>query len=1198
MGNKNWTPEQQDAIRARGGTLLVSAAAGSGKTAVLVERVMQRLTDPVSPTSADRLLVVTFTKAAAAEMRERISRRLEQLLEVSPQDRHLQRQYLLLPRAQISTVHSFCSELVRENFYKLGISPDFRVMEESEIALLRQQAILDTLEEAYEQGGEVFLDLLEAFGADRDDRRLMQAIGQIYDFSRSHPFPSRWLKEKAALYEENRPVGETVWGKTILSYAAEAVFSAISFIHSAQEMLVQDGTLQEAYAPAFTSDLDGLLYVQDALKSGDWQAASAAIRGMEFVRLKAVRGYQGDAVKERAVGLRGEAKEIVKELSGLLSFSEEEFREDCARMAPVVRALFDLVERFSERLSQQKAQRKAADFGDLEHWALRLLWKETPEGMVRTEEARQLAAQFDEVMVDEYQDTNEAQDMLFRAVSQEERNLFFVGDVKQSIYSFRQAMPHIFLQRRKTFPAYSRQEDRYPAYLTLDRNFRSRKAVTDTVNFVFRQLMSEQAGGVAYEGEEELVPGAQYPPQDGCETRIDILESPEEGDEPAPEEGIPVWEARHIARMIHQMVGESFPIQEGGISRPVTYRDFCILLRSTNPYAAAYAKELQLCGIPAWTDASHGFFETAEIAGILSLLRVIDNPVQDIPLAAVLMGPVYGFTVDDIAKVRLEGKGIPLYLALSRHAEQGDARSRAVLEDLQAYRTLAATLPSDQLIEEIYQRSGYRHLVQAMDHGSSRLANLQLLLEYAAKWEQSGYAGLSRLLPFFDRLQEQKTDLPAANPLSDAANVVRIMSIHRSKGLEFPVCILAGCSRRFNRDRGEVLLHSRLGIGMKLRDPHALLRYTTLPREAVALELERESVSEELRVLYVAMTRAKEKLVIVTTVPGQKKNLDAWLEGLAAKLDSQPRIPAQVVAGAGCIADWLLLCALRHPSGRMLRERIGVSEDLALSGQTVLPWDIRVEAVSPPWDAEQLSEPSAPAPADPAMVEELERNLRFRYPLEALQHVPAKVTASELAAKYYQEKTGETYLSRPAFLHAAGLTAAERGTALHQFFQFMDYRTAREDPKSELTRLEGEGFLTAEQVRAVDLRRVQAFFASPLAQRMLASSCVLREYQFGVEAPIRLVRPDLQDNPQRIILQGAADCLFAEDDGWILVDYKTDYVQRPEDLWQRYQIQLALYAAAIRKCTGKPVRECFLYSFHLNQAVQGELSWDPETLLD
>ena len=1174
--SRNWTQGQLDAIQARGGTLLVSAAAGSGKTAVLVQRVIERITDPENPIDADRLLVVTFTKAAAAEMRGRIAAEISRLLEADPFSTHLQRQQLLLTRAHISTVDSFCSDLVRQNFFKIGVSPDVRILDESEISILRAETAEETLEEFYAKGDQEFYNFVESFSAGRDDAAVAVTVGRLYDFVRSHPFPKRWLAEKETLYETSDSAAETVWGKTILGFAEDAVDYCAALAKDSLEQMNGDEALSAAYGDAFRSDLVGLDALHEAVVRKNWDRLLSLSENFSWQKLKTLRGRGDDPLKNRVAAARKEVKATVAKLASLLGAPDSQCREDIARLRPIVKKLFEVTLCFSENLDKKKQERRAADFSDLEHWALRLLVRERENGgYERTSEAKELSDSFDEIMVDEYQDTNETQDLIFNAVSRDGNNLFMVGDVKQSIYSFRQAMPQIFLEKRRRFPLYDRQKNEYPACVVLGQNFRSRSGVTDAVNFVFRQLMSRQTGELDYTASEELVPGASYPPLQEPAAELDVINLSDDGDKDAI-----AAESHRIAEVIYGMMDGTPRIADRGTMRPVVYRDFCVLLRSANRPAHDYVRELNALGIPAWADTAGGFFEAYEVGIALSLLQVIDNPSQDIPLLSVMMSPVYGFTADDMAKIRISARKGRLYPAVAAAAKAGNAKAADFLEQVEEFRTLSAAMPADRLIRTAFEKTGLFEIVQAMPNGELRLANLRLFLEYAKRYESSGSGGLSGFLRFLDRMRRSSGDLSAATSLTESANVVRVMSIHRSKGLEFPVCIVAGCARRFNRESPSVLLHPELGLGARLKDETGV-RYNTMPRAAVSLELTRDEMSEELRVLYVAMTRAKDKLVLLATLSDAEKTLSK----LALRLTPEARIQPYVVRSASSIADWLLLCALRHPDGRALRSAAGASEDIVVPAKE--KWEIRLIRPESEMKEDTQPEPIPAAKPDPALEERLSDEMDYVYPYAALNGVCAKEAVSALVGEKFEARYAAT--ARPAFLGEKGMTPAERGTALHAYLQFADYERAADDPRGELERLVSEKYITPAQAQAVDLARAETFFAGPLMKRIAASPHSEREVRFNAEIPAGRVKPELEPpmSEERIVLQGAADLLFEENGGLVLVDFKTDHVKGPEELWNRYRGQLEFYRDAFEQSTGKKVKECLLYSFSLGRTVTG-----------
>lgn len=1179
--SRNWTQSQKNAIYARGGTLLVSAAAGSGKTAVLVQRFIERITDTVSPVDADRLLVVTFTKAAAEEMRGRIAAEISAMLEQDPGNIRLQRQQILLSRAKIGTIDSFCSDLVRENFFKLGIAPDFRILDDGEMAVLRSQTVSDTLDEFYAQGDSAFFEFVEEFSSGRDDSRIEDTVNRLYDFVRSHPFPKRWLSEKSALYDSNVPLEDTTWGGAIFSYAKEAVAYGVSLTQNSISRMNLDEELSAAYADAFQSDLANLSSLQEAITCGDWDLCANRCAEFTFPKLRPVRGRKEDPLKTAVTNARKEVKSVVGNLAVLFGCTRAEWAQELSRLAPSVRMLFRLTERFGEILQQRKEERRAADFGDLEHWALKLLVRDTADGFERTSDALELSEQYEEIMVDEYQDTNEAQDMIFRAISRNETNLFLVGDVKQSIYRFRQAMPQIFLRHRAAMKEYNPESEKFPACVVLDRNFRSRSGVTAAVNFVFRQLMSKTTGELDYTKAEELVPGAEYPPQTEPACSLEVIDLSDS--ELKKDSDMIHAECLRIAELIYSMTDGSYTITDHGKQRPCVYRDFSILLRSANQYAHEYARELSALGIPAWADTVGGFFAASEVSTVLSLLQVIDNPMQDIPLLAVMMSPIYGFTADEVSQIRLHTPKGRLYPAVSAAARDGNEKVAEFLEEMKRFRTLSATMPSDRLIQRVYDRTGFPNMVQAMSNGELRLANLRLLLSYARKYESSGYNGLSGFLRFIERMRKSKADLSAASTISESANVVRIMSVHHSKGLEFPVCILAGCSRGFHKEHSDVLLHPELGAGIRLRDPDTGARYSTIVREAVALEQERDEMSEELRVLYVAMTRAKEKLILVTTLDNAGKTLG----NLASRITAEKRISPYVVRGASSISDWVLLCALRHPDAKCLRNLAGVPDEVTVADAE--HWSVHV--IKPcAEDSEQTeSESTSAAQADADLVAKLESDLNFIYPYSGINGMCAKVAASELAASKFSARYSAS--ARPAFLSETGLTPAERGTALHAFFQFADYRSASANPREELNRLVKDGFLTSWQAQAVDLEAVSVFFQSEIAKRMLSSAHLEREYRFSVEIPAWEIRSELAGAlaEEPVILQGAVDCVFEEPDGLVIVDYKTDRTRSSKELWARYREQLNWYRRALELCSGKKVIQCLLYSFALGKEITGPL---------
>lgn len=1177
MPERQWTTEQKQAIEARGGTLLVSAAAGSGKTAVLVERVISRITDPVHPCDADKLLVVTFTNAAAAEMRARLAARLHALSEEHPEDANLRRQQILLQHAHISTIHAFCLDLLRGHFEKLDIPPDFRIADENEANLLLGDTLDELLEEAYaggEEGG-AFLHLTEMLGAGRDDKSLTDTILRLFDFLRSLPNPDAWLADKLALYRTDIPLAQTLWGQAALTFAKAALKHAEGTLHMSIEAMQECEPLEKAYGSAFTSLLTqvGRAYVQ--AEEGDWDALVSSVQGISYERLGVARKVEDTALCDRLKASRDAVKTQMEKLcEGVLCCSEAEYRADAEKLRPLAESLFAVVQELDSRFYDKKAEKGLLDFSDLERLAIRLLREEDGSP---TPSAQAVATQFEEVLVDEYQDVNPAQDAIFRAVSRDGQNLFMVGDVKQSIYRFRKATPELFIQKKDTYAHYDGHT--YPARIVLGRNFRSRAGVAEAINFVFKQLMSRELGGIHYGTEEKMIPAASYfekPAQD-TDFEMHLLETDEyeENDDNA------VLEARYIARLIGEMLRANYLVQGADGPRPVVCRDFCILLRGANRLAQTYVDALKEEDLPAYANVAGGYLGAYEVEVMLSLLRVLDNPLQDIPLLSVMLSPVFGFSPDDLAQVRLQVPKGRLYLAVMAQAKEIDGRFAAFVETLDDLRRFAAVLPSDRLILRVYETTGFLDIFTTMPGGEARRANLRLLLDYARSYEAAGFRGLAGFVRFIDRVAED-ADLSPASTVSEDADVVRVMSIHKSKGLEFPVCIVAGCGRRFNREdsRRGTMFHPEYGFGSYLRNPVLSCHVTTLPREVVRIETERASMAEEMRVLYVAMTRAKEKLICVATVPYAEKAV-ASAAGLL-RPDGAGIAPFAAMQAPN-YAAWLLACLLRHPSCGRLRALAGMEE------LPILPTERRMELVIAKAEgagklADKMSD-TFPQPINEQLLAEIERRMAYVYPHKQLTRLPSKLAVSEIAEERVRRDFGAR---RPSFVQK-GLSPAQKGTALHTFMQLADLAqiASADDVTSEVQRLVESAHLLPEEGKAVDARRVLAFIETPLFARIRQAEQVWKELRFNLTVAANELdgmglpdetRQASVDEEATIVLQGMADVVFLEQGDYFILDYKTDHAGA-EELRNRYAKQLALYARAVEQIFHAPVAACYLYGF-------------------
>jgi len=1151
----DWTPAQLNAIEARVGSLLVSAAAGSGKTAVLVERVLRRLTDRDDPCGAHELLVVTFTRAAAAQMRERIDAALGQRLREDPGNTALLRQQQLLPLAQICTIDSFCLNLVKEHAASLGLPQALRLLDESERVLLRAEATEEALEAAYTADEAAFRQLGLLLEVSGDDKRLQKLLQRAADTALAQPKPQAWLDLLPAQYGQTLTPGETPWGKIQLDEALERLALCASLASQSDADLKADPPLYEKYAPAFQADIALALRLEQAIRHGDWDALRGMLGNIAFERFKAKPKGCDESLAELCKNRRALFKKELEKLPKLFCISEAQHREDMAVLAPIAMAFAELVRDFIERCREKKDKRQAAEFNDVLHWALKLLV--TPEGM-RTDLALSIGSGLREILVDEYQDVNAAQGMLFEALSRDGENLFLVGDIKQSIYRFRQASPELFLQKRAG-----------PSII-LGKNFRSRPGITDAVNFTFRQLMSARAAEIEYTSEEELVCRDDFPCFASPDTELHLLSF-----DPEEETGVAA-EARYIARWI-----------AGEIAMGRRARDFCILLRSDHKPGMVYAQALREAGVTACALETEGLFRSREIQILLSLLRVIDNPAQDVPLAAVLLSPVVGFSPDDLALLRASFRDAPgLYQCVRTASETGDAHCSNFLSRLATWRQMAAVSAIGDLTRWLLEETALLAIAGAMPQPARRRANLHRLTDYALAYGARG-GTLSGFLRYMARIEADET-LLAVNTVSETADVVRVMSIHKSKGLEFPVCILAQCAKKFNLmdvRQDPLLIHAQTGLGLQRPEEETRRRLQTLPHAALQTAIRRAALSEELRLLYVAMTRAKERLVLLCG----EKNPEKKLQNLAAGLTfARARLEPARVQGASSFADWLLMAFLRHPDAHSLREMAGLSDEIILPSEEHVRFCMIPSCVdAQPAEAQpEMAVTAVPSEELRALVR---KRMEYHYPHTNLSRLAAKRAVSELTEKAQRETFA--FSSRPAFVRAGGITAAQRGTAMHAFLQYADFQSAARDMDGEIARLCDQGYLTLRDAKALERDKLARFFASPFAARMLASGNIMREKKFTLRIPAwefaqgdPLIKPeDVQD--EYVVVQGIIDCAFEENGALVLLDYKTDRVDALATLRERYGGQLAYYRRAMRECFGMEIAETLIYSFWLGDWV-------------
>ena len=1190
MGVK-WTKDQQEAIENGGGTLLVSAAAGSGKTAVLVERVLRRVTDPEHPCDIDSFLIVTFTKAAASEMRGKIADALTALAAERPHDVRLRKQLMLVHHAKITTVHAFCMSLLREHFHEIGLPPDFRTADESEQKMMQLDVLEDVLEQQYAREEEGFSVLVDVLSAGRDDRRLTEVILQTFRNLQASPYPKQVLEGyKERFVHPFDRLADTDWGRELLHLAQDQVAYAKAALEDALDEMESAPDVQEKYAPAFLDDYHNAQTIETLIADGAWNAAveQCLIMRSSRKRLASVRGYGDPAFLDRIKQAREVWKDVLFDLTdSVFCMSEEEVRLDMDMMAPAVCALCDTVQAFMEAYQQEKMRRGVVDFNDLEHFAVELLLEDdgSPSKLAND-------MHFTEIMVDEYQDTNAVQDAIFRAVSDNESNIFMVGDVKQSIYRFRLANPGIFLHKYLSYQDAACVTDDSPRRIVLSKNFRSRPEVLDSVNYLFRVLMSERLGDLDYTDKEALYEGRPYENgTDDYRTEFCMLETNTD-DEDAPE--AIRQEADYCAERIRTMLSDGFQVtdKQTGVLRPCRPEDFVILLRSAKNKAPVFQKALEACGIPVSADMPDDIMETPEVWTLLSWLDIVDNPRQDVALIAAMTSPLGGFTEQELAEIRLLDKEHDFYTALCTAAQE-QAKVHDFVQQLNDLRMLAADLPVRQLLWHIVDVTGAMGIFGAMPGGRTRQHHITALTELAGSFEQSGSRGLFAFVRYLRELRatEGTITLPESE---EAAGAVRIMTIHKSKGLEFPIVILANCAKKFNvlDLQNAVLLHEDMGISMRCRDVARGIQYDGLDRRAMAAVLRREMASEELRVLYVAMTRAKEKLICTCAVKSAEKLAEKW-----ASVASLQPIPSYALAGQNQYAVWIGVPLMRHPQAIELRQLCSQAPEMDLDAP-----DCFIVHVVPYQhiDGSMWHEPDGQF----AEREKLTAPELKPYAQDVLRDLPSKLTATAMTDSFRAQETQEetkqpvqhVELRRPFFDRSArGLTPSEIGTAHHLFLQFCDFALCEreEGRQAELQRLRDRHILSDLQADAIDLEHIAAFFHSDLYARMKQAKQVHREFKFSVLVPAKDYYAQAVDfAEEQVLLQGVIDCMIELEDSLIVIDFKTDRVSKQQmtQRAQKYKAQLAAYRRAAQLVFHKPVSACALFFLQ-----QGETVWIKET---
>ncbi|MCR5283597.1 MAG: helicase-exonuclease AddAB subunit AddA [Lachnospiraceae bacterium] len=1227
-----YTKQQKEVIETRNRDVLVSAGAGSGKTAVLTERIMSRLTDPKDPVSIDRMLVLTFTRAAAAQMKQRLQDKIAAYVKAHPGDQIMKYQESLLHNAQITTIDSFCQFLLRSHYHQVGVDPAFRIADQSESVILEDEVLREVLEEAFAEGAEDFLDLAAALNPNARELDLEKSILSLSHYAASHPWPVQWMKEQVCREEEDylRQLQ-----KKLAKDTAGQLESVISLTETLEKSALQDAGAPHEYAQTFLADRTQLCSLREKiLEAADakgeayapYEAIREAFAALSWARLaplkKETKAVMDEALQEVFKKTREAYKKSVKELGDQFAPSAADFVETERSAKKLTDALLLITIRFSERLLERKKERNLFSFPDIEHLALEILYQDGKE----TETARVYREYFEEVMVDEYQDSNEVQEILLQTLAKQipgRHDRFMVGDKKQSIYRFRMSRPEIFTEKYESY----RQENEDHKLILLSNNFRSRDEVIDSVNGIFSRIMREEIGGVNYDADEALIRGGTFCeiPADQSsgdayrrETELLLCENDQSGLEKRN------LEFAVIAERIRKMVGH-FLVEDGnGGLRPLAYRDIVILLRSTKNIAGALKEALEQAGIPAHGSVKGDFYQVREIARLLDLLRVLQNPYYDIPLVAALKSEFFNLSDEELATIRLFDQKASFYESLQKAAEDdspiGEVAKR-VQKEIASLRELSGYLSVTQLLQEILRRFHYREQLLALPLGEQRAANVDLLLQKTVDFEQTGFSGLFQFIRYVDTLAERDADESFPDTLSETADVVRIMSIHSSKGLEFPVVFLAACDKQFNKEdlKKIFLMDLKEGVAGRMIDTKRRIKGTSFGRNLIKSRLVRESYGEEMRLLYVAATRAKEKLIFTATAKDTQKKESAF-SYLSKQNLTDGKIPLRLLEQSDNYLDQLLLAYRLDQS--IFLQRIIKAEDVdfqALLGSSASPErEEELEGLLD-WETQKKDCLTGRLGEDAGrLYESLRDRFSFVYPYQNLEQLYAKTSVSELKHAAMEEEGVQTEFETdkeqkhyiPSFAGSgekAGGT--RRGTAYHRVMELLDLaacvkavseakanegaedakQNAKQNAESfireqieEMIRVEK---IEREDAELVSVSGIMSFLASDCAGRMARAQeagKLYREQPFIINIEASLVNPGVPAE-ESVMIQGVIDVCWEEDGKLYILDYKTDRIDSMQALYERYHTQLAYYKRALEQATGKEVAGLILYSFHLHE---------------
>jgi len=1222
MEAKQWTKEQEQAIKARGSNLLVAAAAGSGKTAVLIERIIRLIID--DRVDIRNLLVVTFTNAAAGEMRERLGEAIIKELDKAESGKnaeHLRNQLNQLSKASISTLHSFCIDVLRSYFYLLDIDPNFKIADSTEISLLKIKLVEEMFEAEYTEGNELFLGLVERFGGNREDKPLQNLVLELYDFIQSKPYPLQWLAEKVEDFSlDIDGFGQTAWASNLTQAIRLELAGAKELINEA----IKVSRLPEGpfvYLANLENDLQLITQLEERLIEG-LASFYQEIVELQFTKLSRASKELDEELKQEVKDLRDESKKLIGNIQKVIfARSPEEYIEDLQELYPYMQYLSRLIAGFTEEFTAKKLERGILDFNDLEHYALAVLENEQV-----SEEYRR---QFQYIFIDEYQDSNIVQETIISRIKRAD-NLFMVGDVKQSIYRFRLADPSLFIAKYQSFRA---APDSLNRRIDLNKNFRSRAEVINGVNFLFKQLMTSELGEISYDASAYLYRGAQTEDFANPEIEVNIIEkngeelslasegelnadaeheTAEQSDIEQEEEGNSInpelltmehveAEARLTASRIKSLLTSQLYDNKLKQYRQVEYQDIVVLLRTTKGWAETFKQVFIEENIPTYADVNAGFFTSTEINILMNLLRVIDNKRQDLPLISLMRSPIGGLTINELIEIRLSAENTSFYGAALAYLQNGEESLKTKLDSffnkVKKWQEEARYLPLADFIWKLMIETGYYIYVGAMPGGIQRQANLRMLVDRAKQYQKSSIKGLFNFIKFIEQLESTSHDMGTAKTLGENDNVVRIMSIHKSKGLEFPIVIIAGMGKQFNLNdaRKSILFHKDLGIGPTYVSLEYRQYYDTIAKSAMKHRIKLESLSEEMRILYVALTRAKDKLILVGSINSLEKSIKKW----------QKKLTSFNLLKGKSYYDWILPVVLRHQANEDLRETTTVD----LGGEELLTdesmWQVKfmskeslvLEQGNKPKAQEELEQLLSRS-EEVMNTEEWEfvaKRLGWQYANSQAVLIPSKLSVTDIKKLATKELAAininiPSLVKKPRFMEGEReFTAVEKGTIIHFIMQHLNLHkaTSLEQIEEQIGQMVANELILPEEAAVVEPEKLWKLFNSPLGQRILQTDQIYREVPFNYVKEAKAVIPGITTAEDKLLIQGVIDLYFVEDGEFVLVDYKTDHVDydREEELVERYQVQMKLYKEALEQITGGRVKESYLYLFHLDKEV-------------